>query len=68
MHHLDRECIALFGPVERHDDDGCYGGRGGRVVGDGDVFGGEVGVGVWERDGWWSGDHGWESNIGVDGG
>jgi hypothetical protein len=57
VHHLNGEGIALFGPIERHDNDRRGHGRRGRIVGDCDVLGGKVGVGFRDRDGWWSGNH-----------
>lgn len=51
VHHLNSEGVALFGSIKSHDNDGRGHGRRGRVVGDGDVLGGKVIVGFWDRDG-----------------
>jgi hypothetical protein len=45
VHHLDGVGIALFGAVERHDDDGRGDGGAGGVVGYEDVLQGKGGVG-----------------------
>src|SRR2546423_12953286 len=57
MHHLDGERIALFRAIERHDYNGRCDGRGSGIMRDGDMLRGKIGVGFWDRDWRWGGEH-----------